>query len=1014
MTFSTYYELPPQVKKSFSHEDGEKWRKFYNEFKAESLNKDPKLSEEDAFRIAYYKAWKEMRFADSSRSFVAQVAVEDVDVWNDIPTIDEYIHEATETVDEGGIGIDSHSSKHVWCIWDIVKGVDKDGFDSIVVQGNFFRDRVAFDYSWAKFLKGTSQFSLGSYADTKRECDKIKCVNRVHPVHLFEISIVDIGASPNTGVISVHVPEGEGEFNPKNVVKGTTCVLKSGEKHEFCIKKMVYDGLKEDLVKVLGERNQNDKTVWDYGFLSAEMGIHISIPNGMLQDTLPIITDWAEDVYFVSPPVSNNPLNLEGISNEMGFSEILLIPYDKFTEFDEITISALITDEQEAIRGYDVAIAEAELLFGESSADAIEMLTHIRDEEYEHIQELLELMTMHNYAIISQDEPDEDGSASVFLKNRKGSMEGVASCPPGQHYHPGVVGCHDVMRVHTNLISSNPEGKVDLTNEQIDVNAIKEMSTTKLKAVVLTIVKVMSKFSDDKIAEFMQTPGGKEFTLMFSELVNRSKKGGTMDGESSNIKVKEKSLIDPVTDYSALLTVIADLKTKVEHLTSLVHNTKGSIMANQEHSGNIADAVSTAVESLGSPEAEDGGSAIGNADGGHTTITEGENSDGMGDLPQSEAQTSASIANPDNVSADEVIPKVSDESEVGEESDEDEESEEPEAEEEETEPEDEEETEPEDEEESDEEEGKKEESDEEGKEKKKKKKEGETMSDEIKKKVAEKTKSGEPSTEVEPEVKEKTGEAGVGGEPGITETLGKGKGEKDGEEEEPEVKEAGGDAFASIQVTPEENGAGIIGKGIPETPCDAPETNDGTPSIDLSGAGEQEDGGGVGVSPGGEPKGTGEGANIDSKGGKPAEIGAGETLKAGGIPAENVLPTEIPKGPNETLLEEVSKTEPYTRDSATWERGINWDTGIDNWLNNSKEFLKGGGVIQRDINSLETKVHYKSGGDDVIVVTPETTPEGTGIKLSEGGVSGRDFESLWSAIGKDNETFKKIKNEVLR
>ena len=148
---------------------------------------------------------------------------------------------------------------------------------------------------------------------------------------------------------------------------------------------------------------------------------------------------------------------------------------------------------------------------------------------------------------------------------------------------------------------------------------------------------------------------------LFSELVNRSKKGGTMDGESSNIKVKEKSLIDPVTDYSALLTVIADLKTKVEHLTSLVHNTKGSIMANQEHSGNIADAVSTAVESLGSPEAEDGGSAIGNADGGHTTITEGENSDGMGDLPQSEAQTSASIANPDNVSADEVIPKVSDE-----------------------------------------------------------------------------------------------------------------------------------------------------------------------------------------------------------------------------------------------------------------------------------------------------------------------------------------------------------------
>lgn len=1009
MSYSSYYELPPQVRKSFSREDGERWMELYNESEKSALkNKDIKIDQE-VFKHAYYEAWKGMKNADSSRSFVAQVAIEDVDVWNDMPMVDEYLRDAYSIVDEGGIGTDSHSSKHVWCIWDMVRGLDKDGKDSIVVQGNFFRDRVAFDYSWNKFLKGTSQFSLGSYADSKRVCDNFKCYNKVHPVHLFEISIVDIGASPNTGVISVHVPEGEGEFNPKNVVEGTTCILKSGEKKEFCIKEVVYDGLKEDLKGILGEKVQDEKAVWGYEYLT-HMGICITVPNSTLEEVWPVISGWAEGVYFVAPPVSNNPLNLEEISNEVGASVILLIPYDAFTSFDNVTISALITDEQEAIRAYDIAIVEAQELFGEASTDAIEMLTHIRDEEYEHIYELLELMMMHNYAVISQGESDKGGRIRLYLKNRKGSMEGVGSCPPGQHYHPGINGCHDVMRVHTDLISSNPEGKVDLTNEQIDVNLIKEMSTTKLKAVVLTIVKVMSKFSDEKIAEFMQTSGGKEFVLMFSELVNRSKKGGSMDGDMNNIELKEKSLIDPVTDYSALLTVIADLKTKVEHLTSLVLNTKGSILANQENSGNIADAVSTAVESLGSPEAEDGGSAVGNADGGHTTITEGKEEIGTeGDFAQPDKE-GGPIASPDNVSADETIPGVSEEVEVDEESDEEEESGESEEGEDEPEPE------GEGDEESDEgEEEESDEGDEKDKGKKKKKKEGDNMSDEVKKNVEEKTKSGEPSTEVEPEVKEKTGEAGVGGEPGITETLGEGKGEDGGEEGEAQVKEAGGDAFASIQVTPDENDAGIIGEGIPEIACDAPETNDGTPSIDLSGAGEQEDSDGVGVSPNGEPKGAGESTNIDPNGGKPAEIGAGETLKAGGgIPAENVLPTEIPKGPNETLLEQVSKTEPYTRDSATWERGVNWDTGIDSWLNNSKELLKSGGSIERDVNPLETKVHYKSGGDDVIVVTPENTSEGTGIKLSEGGIAGRNFEALWSAIGKDEETFKKIKEEVLR
>lgn len=1052
MSYDTYMELPPQVRKAFSVDDAHVWMEVYNSAYLGFIDKNKNDGgdyDTRAYRHAYYEAWKAMRYAKSSRSFVVQVSVEEEDDVMDTPDIVEYVSHGDYFIHDGGIGTDSHSSKNVWCIWDVMKGVDEFGADAMIVQGNFFRDRPGFDISWQRFLKGRSQFSLGSYAESERVCDMFKCVNKIRPHHLFEISIVDVGASPNTGVISVHVPEGEGEYIDRNPVAGSEFKLKGGETSDICVLEEIYHGLREELLEVL----ELEKSEWedelthpvlkDYSWIDG-IGIHISIYNLKYETIWNTLLDWSEGVYALLEGVSQDPLMQKDLSKGQAYTEVIMVPYKYFTPFDELTISTLITDEQEAIRAYDIAIEEAKVLFGDEREDAIEILTHIRDEEYEHIDELLELLILHNYSRFNA-EGDEEGPRLIeVLKNRMGT--GVkGDCPAGQHWHEGTEGCHDVMRVHTDLISSMPENKLDLTDEPIDVNAIKNISTPKLKAIVLAIAKVLSSFPDEKVEEYMQSTGGKEFTLMFTELVNRSRQSSdTMEGKEKKMDVKEKALVDPVTDYSALLTVIHELKTRMEHLTATVQSLQGDVMSNQEQAGNISDAVATAVNSLGSPEAEDGGSAVGNAEGGNTTITEG----GAGDVDAVDVEgMGAPIGNPEAETAEATIPSTTDDLKEPPKTDgEDEGDSIPEVEPGGDEPKELSEDDPEEGEDEggDDEDSEPEEGEEEGEKKKKdEKKEGDNMSEEERKKVDEKTKSGEPSTEAELEVKEGTGEAGVGGEPGITETLGEedgGKKEKepkvkeatggeDGEEVpeggEPEVKEAGGDAFAPIANEAGTGNSGIVNETIPETPCDAPETSEGTPSIDLGGAGKQEDGAGVGVSPGGSAQ-VGPGANIDAQGGKPAEVGAGETLKGSGIPADNVLPTEIPKGPLEQKLEEVSMTEP-TRDPATWEQGCNFDTGLDTYLKASKEFLSGkgdatlhlksGGTVERTVNSVETQIEYKSGSEDVIVVTPETESlQGTGLKLSEGGsaMGGRNFEALWNAIGTDDKTFSKIKDEVLR
>ena len=173
---------------------------------------------------------------------------------------------------------------------------------------------------------------------------------------------------------------------------------------------------------------------------------------------------------------------------------------------------------------------------------------------------------------------------------------------------------------------SAPEGKIDVTDEHIDIDGIKSTNTRHLSNVVKTIAKALTSFSDDKVKQFMESSGGKEFALMLTELVNRKREAKGSDNVKEETKVmhnvSEKMDNDPASELASLITVIADIKTKVEHLTTLVMDAKSSALEGTSQSGNIADAVSTAVDSISDSDGVDlGETAVGNADG--SSATEG-------------------------------------------------------------------------------------------------------------------------------------------------------------------------------------------------------------------------------------------------------------------------------------------------------------------------------------------------------------------------------------------------------
>lgn len=99
------------------------------------------------------------------------------------------------------------------------------------------------------------------------------------------------------------------------------------------------------------------------------------------------------------------------------------------------------------------------------------------------------------------------------------------NCPAGQHEHPGVWGCHDILRRHQIDDKTTPTDVLDLTDENIDISAIKSTPTDTLKNIVTKIASILSRYSDDAVQQFLSSTQGKEFVLAFLELKKRKMNG---------------------------------------------------------------------------------------------------------------------------------------------------------------------------------------------------------------------------------------------------------------------------------------------------------------------------------------------------------------------------------------------------------------------------------------------------------------------------------------------------------
>lgn len=624
MTYVTYTQLPPQVKKAFSFEDAEGWRALYNNYFEENSTGD--VSIDEVVNDACYHAWLHSREASSSRSFTAQVAVEDVDTQGDVPVLEKYLDLAQkDVIQDGGVGVDKHTSRNTWCVWDVVMGEDDEGRNALIIQGNFFRDKPMFDIVWNTFLRGRSQFSLGTHTNREYRCNAGVCHIYATPNQWFEISIVDVGASPNTGVIDIHVPEGEGTFNPRNKIEGSTFSFKETEGegfNDFCGIEYSYEGMKNEIRSIfprdicdvewvcVNELGEEDECI------PGNRGFHIYSTLDNKDTIMDIVDKWCAEVFIYTQPIYIHDPESEDDNVRIS---IIGHPAVDATPLTVTDVIYLLIDEEEAITMYDEAIGKARKLVGDDiESDYIDELIHIRDEEKEHILELKELLGkllykqsiyMTNLPSPEECDAEHEDDDNISLKDAQGKFDGARICPAGQHSHIGIEGCHDITQTHALDIQMIREGLIDISNEDIDIDAIKGASTERLKAIVLTIAKVVSQYSRPEAMTFMSSSMGKEFALMLTELIDRREKEKVkrddMSKETEGV-ISEKMNLDPAGDMQNLVSLLAGIQAEVKQLNQTIMELKSADMTGNEQGVNIADAVSSAVDSVGISEVVEG------------------------------------------------------------------------------------------------------------------------------------------------------------------------------------------------------------------------------------------------------------------------------------------------------------------------------------------------------------------------------------------------------------------------
>lgn len=498
MSYTTISELPTEVQKSFDDVDQQVWMNAYNQAITDG---------QDQFHQKE-QAWMQCKELNSSRYVCANVSTQVVDREGDLADVKQYVEAGQKLVEDGGILTKNHSNKIIGTVWKVEEGIDgKTRLPCVVAYMNYFRGSMLYDQSWEEFKKGRMEFSIGSYTKKpERECDLKGCHYRLIPEQWFELSNVDKGINPITYPVEVNDTakgEGQGEAVPyedDQIPVGTIVDMHD----DICPAKAKYLRFKEQM------KSWGHETHYDEEFL---------LIHGLLDE------DEMAYIYQEYPDIREFEI-LKGDDGEEDLTLILPRPVEDMDDMLHDMVH-LILDEQEAIQGYNTVMTSL-IQGGKLSEEEVDkvnkVFTEIIHDEEKHIGGVLEtikILSPDMYSNIA------DGMKESHKEATKGE------CPAGQHEHAGVWGCHDIFRKHHSDDKTLPTDQLDLTDENIDVNAIQDTPTDKLKAIVRKVAKVLSRYGDKEVQTFLSSTPGKEFVLAFLELKRRK-----MNGEN-NMTEKE-------------------------------------------------------------------------------------------------------------------------------------------------------------------------------------------------------------------------------------------------------------------------------------------------------------------------------------------------------------------------------------------------------------------------------------------------------------------------------------------
>ena len=555
MTYTSVDELPSEVLRAFDYEDAVLWMESYNKKFEAVLNEfgpdgDPAGKAKEA-------AWDASKNLPSSRYVMCNVSTEVVDKDGDVADVDAYVAQGQQFVKFGGQVARNHSNHTIGVVWKVFKGIDASTEKPcIVVCMNFFRGAPTYEKAWKDFLSRKLGWSIGSMVQATRECDMNSCYNRLVPTQWHELSLVDYPRNPITYNIEMN-----------ETAKGADVV----EMHE-------------DECPVLRKYREFKEHMKGHGIEAHIVEGGTMLLTGEITDEIKgdITTEYPEHRMFVD-------------KGDDGADYVLLVPHyvDTPDEFLRDMV-ALIQDERDAIAGYNTvteSLIEGNYLDDETLEKTLKAFDEVVRDEENHIGVIL--------GVIKIVDPELYSSIADGMKEAE--EEADKGCPAGQHEHAGVVGCHDIFRKHSIDYQTNPMQTLDLTDENIDVNAIKDTPTEKLRAIVIKIAKILARYDDDAVRDFMSSTGGKEFVLAYMELKRRQMQGEDNMSES-NVKdaapavntdtETDKGLMaDPQTSIATIASTLAALTNTIDGINTRIMRLESSLASKEEKHSDITDAI---------------------------------------------------------------------------------------------------------------------------------------------------------------------------------------------------------------------------------------------------------------------------------------------------------------------------------------------------------------------------------------------------------------------------------------